>query len=355
MKSTIAKLSTLLSTAALIVTAAQSASAIEYRFKFKATSSGPDIYACNAGLRTQPIGADICYKELSDGSKIPIARPGNCDSTATVCESRVKCVSRGIYNGESYMNYMKGGQRVWTDHSEAQAPRSNFSIRSTAQSFQPVVPDASAMDNKIEDLLIFLGNEVYTGQYFVDICYRAPQHEFLTDGQSANFAITSNVGSTDFTSIGETHGDTDRTGIQMLDKSALNRYTQVAGVKVQVYVVCDTQGQGSLGNATNSAGVYNTSENEANFTYGADGLPNGGQNGSFFMTSSLQKLTGDSMDMLSTDVGNLRFCKVRYMFTETAGLSTNPGNFAFRNWKRGGAEMCTFTDVNEPVSAPTGN
>lgn len=350
MKNVFAKASRALATIAIVVTATQAVSALEYRFKFKVTSSGPDMYACNAGMRTTPLNCDVCYKENSDGTKTPIDRPGSCSSTATNCGSRIKCVSRGVNNGENYMNYLTAGKRGWTDHSQAQGPRTNINIRGAASTFQQIVAGNVAMDTKIEDLLFELGNETYSAQYFVDICYRAPQHEYRANGIEANYNILANVGSTDFLSQGQTKGDSDRSGLLMLNNADLARYTQQAGVKVQSYVVCDLQGQGVLQNATNASGVYNTSENEADFVIGADGLPVSGLNGSFFKASDLRSLTGDAMDMISTSVSNARFCKVRYLFTETKGLSCTGGSSVFRDWTRKGAEMCTFTVIDEPAA-----
>lgn len=335
---------------AMLLPLAQTSNALEYRFKFKVTSSGTDMYACNAGLRTKPLACDVCYKENSDGTKTPVDRPGSCSSTSTNCGSRIKCISRGTNNGESYMNYVTAGKRGWTDHSQAQGPRTNLTIKGTANNFQQLVPNASAMDNKIEDLLFELGSEAYTAQYFVDICYRAPQHEYTANGVNANYSILNNVGSTDFLSQGQTHGDNNRDGIIMLNNSDLQRYTQMAGVKVQSYVVCDLQGQGVLQNATNSSGVYNTSENEADFILGADGLPTGGLNGSFFRSSDLKSLTGDAIDLLSTNASNLRFCKTRYVFTETRGQQCTDKVSIFRDWTRRGAEMCTYTVIDEPTA-----
>lgn len=348
MKKLVLKISNSLAAMAVVITASTMVSALEYRFKFKVSSSGPDMYACNAGIRSVPLKCDICYKENSDGSKTPIERPGSCSSTATNCGSRIKCVSRGATEGESLMNYVKAGKRAWTDHSQAQAARTNVAIPGAANTFQQIVANANAMDTKIEDLLFELGNEVYSAQYFVDVCYRGPQHEYRADGINANYNILTNVGSTDFLSQGQTRGDNDRNGIIMLNNSDLQRYTQKAGLKVQSYVVCDLQGQGVLQNGTNAAGFYNTSENEADFTFGADGLPTGGLNGSFFKASDLKSLTGDAIDMISSSVSNVRFCKVRYVFTETKGLVCNSGSSAFRDWTRSGAEMCTYTVINEP-------
>ena len=350
MKNVFTTIKKVVATMAIVLPLAQTANALEYRFKFKVTSSGPDMYACNAGIRTVPLNCDVCYKENSDGTKTNVDRPGSCASTATNCGSRIKCISRGTGNGETLMNYMTAGKRVWTDHSVAQAPRSNVSLTGQANTFKQIVADGVAMDNKIEDLLFELGSEAYTAEYFVDICYRAPQHEYAISGINANYSILANVGSTDFLSVGTTKGDNNRDGLIMLNQTDLGHYTTDAAVKVSSYVVCDTQGQGTYQAAANNSGVYNTSENEANFVIGANGLPTGGQNGSFFRSSDLRSLTGNAMDMVSTNTGNLRFCKIRYVFTETKGQQCSGDKSGmFRDWTRKGAEMCTYTVIDEPV------
>jgi hypothetical protein len=348
MKHVFSSVKKMVATMAILLPLAQNANALEYRFKFKVTSSGPDMYACNAGIRTVPLNCDVCYKENSDGTKVNVDRPGSCSTTATNCGSRIKCISRGTGNGETLMNYVTAGKRPWTDHSAAQGPRTNVSLTSQANTFKQIVADGVAMDTKIEDLLFELGSEAYTAEYFVDICYRAPQHEYAADSVNANYAMLLNVGSTDFLSVGTTKGDNNRDGLIMLNQNELGRYTTAAGVKVSSYLVCDTQGQGSYQSAANNSGIYNTSENEANFVVGSNGLPTGGQNGSFFRSSDLRSLTGTAMDMISTNTSNLRFCKFRYVFTETRGQTCSGDKSSiFRDWTRKGAEMCTYTVVDE--------
>jgi hypothetical protein len=334
---------------AVVLPLAQSASALEYRFKFKVTSSGPDMYACNAGLRTVPLNCDVCYKENSDGTKVNVDRPGSCATTATNCGSRIKCISRGTGNGETLMNYVTAGKRSWTDHSAPQSTRTNVAISGQANTFKQIVSNNIAMDTKVEDVLFELGSEAYTAEYFVDICYRAPQHEYAATGTNAGYSILANVGSTDFLSVGATQGDNNRDGLIMLNQNEMGRYTNAAGVKVSSYVVCDTQGQGSYQAAANASGVFNTTDNEADFVIGANGLPVAGLNGSFFRSSDLRSLTGNAMDMLSVSTSNLRFCKVRYVFTETKGQTCSADKAGiFRDWTRKGAEMCTYTVIDEP-------
>ncbi len=343
MKNIFSTLKKVAATLAIVLPMAQTVNALEYRFKFKVTSSGPDMYACNAGVRTVPLKcADVCYKENSDGTRTNIDRPGSCGTTASNCGSRIKCISTGSGNGESYMNYLKAGQRPWTDHSVAQGALTSVVKTGAANNYGQIVANSAAMDTKIEDLLFELGSEAYTAEYFVDICYRAPQHEYSLDGVSANYAISAQVGSTDFISTStQTKGDSNRTGITMLDTQ---RYSALAGVKVKAYVVCETQSQAQ---DTANTTVGNTAE----FTYGTDGLPSGGVNGNFFRSSDLKSLSGVALDMLSTSTANLRFCKVRYVFTETKGQTCDTGSKSgiFRDWTRQGAEMCTFTVINEPA------
>jgi hypothetical protein len=343
MKNVFSTVKKVLATLAIVLPMAQTVNALEYRFKFKVTSSGPDMYACNAGVRTVPLKcSDVCYKENSDGTRTNVDRPGSCANTSSNCGSRIKCISTGTGSGESYMNYLKAGKRAWTDHSVAQAALSPVTKTGAANSYGQIVANSAAMDTKIEDLLFELGSEAYTAEYFVDICYRAPQHEYAIDGINANYTIGAEVNSTDFISnLTQTKGDSDRTGITMLPTQV---YSALAAVKVKSYVVCETQSQ--------AQDVANTTVgNTADFVIGADGLPVGGQNGNFFQASDLKSLSGTALSMISASVPNLRFCKVRYVFTETKGQTCGTGSKSgiFRDWTRQGAEMCTFTTINEPV------
>lgn len=323
--------------------------AASYRFKFKATSSGEDMYACNAGIMSQKVTKQLCYKENSNGTRTEVSVDESCSTTNKNCNSRVKCVS--LDGGVLYQNKLIATSVPWNDHSEQLSnSKINWTKTSSVGQFSSIFSEDKAFDNKIFDVLFDLNTEMYNGKYFVDICFRGSQNSNNLNGFFDNYLVSMNVGSTDFTSVGETHGDNDRTGIVMSSYDEQRRYTQLSGLKVQSFVVCDTQGSGALQNGTNAAGVYNTSQNEAYFSFGSDKVtPNGSASGGFYLQSDLEPIPGVGKDLKSGYAVNPRFCKVRYIFTETNALSANP---LFRDWTRKGAEMCTYTVISDPKVQP---
>ncbi len=338
-----------LGAASLIMTMAAPAHAISYRFKFKVTSSGPDMYACNAGLMNQDIRKTICYKENNDGSKTPVDVNETCSTTGTNCNSRLKCVSFGSSSsggGSIYHSSFTSDYTDYKDHSDTtNLPVTKYRGDAGIGSVNSMFTDSVAFNKSISNVLFDLNNEIYNAKYFIDICFRAPQTNATSNGFTFNHLT--NVGSTDFLSIGETHGDNDRTGIQMMSPTEGRRYTQLSGLKVQTFTVCDIKGSGAYTAGPNASGVYNTSDNEANFIVGSDGVtPTGAVAGSVLTAqSSLTPVPGAGQDVSSGSVAAPRFCKVRYVFTETNAASSLP---MFRDWTRKGAEMCTYTEFNDP-------
>lgn len=298
-----------------------------FYYDILATSSGSATYACNAGLRTQNRDCDICYQDLGNGTRVTVSRPPSCDINQANCGSRITCANTGANSGRHLLNYMKVKTRNFIGNNQGifqDTPPLHSSTPSFAQYFQ----NSSAFDHELDGgLRINLSNELYNAQYFVDICFRAPQIEFKKDNVNATYNITANVGSS-----------------ELLQATA--RYTQQSGLKTQAFIVCDLQAEGTYQNAANNAGEYNTSLNEADFEIGSDGLP---VDNARTWVSPITTITGDALDLITVPaVLNPRFCKVRYMFTETAGLNCDGGASAFRDWNHKTAKICTKTTFNEP-------
>lgn len=334
----------ILGAATVVMTMATPAHAISYRFKFKVTSSGPDMYACNAGLMNQDIRKTICYKENNDGTKTAVDVNESCSTTQSNCNSRVKCVSIG--GGSIYHSSFTADYTDYKDHSDTtNLPVSKFRGDAGIGSANKMFSDATAFNKSISNVLFDLNNEIYNAKYFVDICFRAPQTNATSEGFQFNHLT--NVGSTDFLSIGDTKGDNDRSGLQMMSANEARRYTQLAGLKVQTFTVCDIKGAGTYTAGPNASGVYNTADNEANFIVGSDGVtPTGAAGGAVMIaTSPLSSIPGAGQQMAAGSIASPRFCKVRYVFTETNAASSLP---MFRDWTRKGAEMCTYTEFSDP-------
>jgi len=102
--------------------------------------------------------------------------------------------------------------------------------------------------------------------------------------------------------------------------------------------------------ATATTGSYNTVLNEAIFTLDANGYPTTGgdlhgTNGSF------QSISSNGLDLINETIASSthapRFCKVRYVFSETNQGAATP---FLRKWQRHGAEVSTFTKIEEVAS-----
>lgn len=332
---------------------AQNANAISLRFKFKTFSSGPSMYACNAGIMTPTQNKKVCYFE---GTQTQCTQ-STCSDTSTNCNTR--CVCSGDNGGDYLMNYGKVDYQDWKDNGDTSAATgkgtSTFASSYPGQdSWNQPYADSQSWGHSISNLSFNLGSELYGAKYFVDICYRAPQIEYYEDGVVANFDLQAQANATDFLATGVNGGDNNRDGLVIPGTVDGQKYTQLAGLQVQAFVVCDKQGEGTYKYARNNSGAYNTALNEATFNFGQNGTPTGG--GDFFTSSSTANMVSGNASLIDGWV-NLnsshapRFCKVRYVFTETNAASTLPN---LRKWQRHGAEMCTWTNIEEGASASSG-
>jgi len=131
-------------------------------------------------------------------------------------------------------------------------------------------------------------------------------------------------------------------------------YGDLSGLQVKAFFTCDLQGEGTYKYAHNgssaSSGSYNTSVNEANFSLdGSSGYPASG--GDLFGTSgSFSTLAGNGLDLIQSLIvsgtHSPRFCKIRYVFTETNARSSLP---FMRKWQRHGTEVCTYSRIEETL------
>lgn len=343
------KLIQALATAVVVLVATQ-ASAVSVRMKFKTFSSGPSVYACNAGLMHRESSVRACYFEGTNQA----CTPSTCSNTSTVCDTRCVCTTAG--GGEYLKDYMIGSTLKWADNGVVGETNVQSHTKGAGELlFNQLVSDGDAINTRIKELRFNLGSELYGAQYFVDVCYRGPQIEYYKDGVSARFSILAQVAATDFLATGANGGDNNRDGLVIPGTVDGQKYTELADMKVKTYVNCDLQGEGLLRYSLNgliaNTGSYNTSVNELLFVISPlTGLPIGGTD--LYMVSTAQSVTATGVNLLDTHLVNSthapRFCKVRYVFTENGVNSTKN----LRKWQRHGAEMCTFTDIQPESDAP---
>ena len=340
------KMTALFAVVGLVMTMATSANAITLRFKFKTYSSGPNIYACNAGITSPKSNKQVCYFE---GTKTACTKD---DCTGAECNTRCVCTSKD--GGEWLMNYGYGEYQDWKDNGVATvtgAGSKKFSSAGNSTEWSSMFSESEAWTKSIKNLSFNLGSELYGAQYYVDVCYRGPQIEYFADKVKANFSLTAQATATDFYAEGANAGDNTRAGLNFDDLRGI-RYTELSDLKVQSFVVCDFQGKGQYQYAMNNNGQYNTTDNEAKFNVTGNNLPSSGlasESGSFWSSTQKTFTTGAGTLMNNIQIVNdswftPRFCKIRYVFTENNVNAALPN---LRKWQRHGAEMCTWTEINE--------
>lgn len=327
------------------------AEAISLRYKFKVFSSGPSIYPCNAGVIAQPTSQKVCYFENTQN----VCNPDSCSTAKGNCESR--CVCTGDNGGDYLQNYGVAEYKDWKDHHQLNSVTGKGKKTFAVSSSKPYAfEDNASWDKVLTNLHFDLGSELYSAKYYVDICYRGSQIEYFEDQVAANWSVFTQAAGVNFLANGVNGGENNRDGLVIPEEFI--KYTERAGVQVQTYVSCDFQGTGNYVYARNANGQYNTADNEAGFSLASTGNPNGATEGSgSFLSSSASSLPASGVTTIDQWLVNNsskapRFCKVRYVFTETNYKAAKPN---LRSWTRHGAEMCTYTKIEEDADQGSTN
>ncbi len=344
---------TLLIAAMAFMSATQNSEAISLRFKFKVYSSGPSVYACNAGIRHKRTTSKVCYFEGTTNS----CTPNDCRDKG-ICNTQ--CVCTGSDGGDSLMDFLKVSSVDWKDHKATGDNITDTNPQTFTRSAyidgtwnSAFSNDSDTWNSRIKDLSFELGSELYGAEYFVDVCYRGPQIEYFADGVSINSAIQAQASATDFLATNPNPGDNSRDGLIIPGTVDGKTYTDLAGLQVKAYYTCDLQGVGTYKYAHNGSsalsGTYNTVANEASFNFDSSGYPVSGGD-SFGNSGAFTNLAGSGLDLINSilvsGTHSPRFCKIRYVFTETNEKSSLP---FMRKWQRHGAEVCTYSKIEEAL------
>lgn len=313
-----------LSLLALVALTSFEAQAISLRFKSKIFSSGPDIYACNAGVASAFLQNSVCY--FGGKPEKGFCTPTTCDSAKENCNTDCVCMDKGAA-GDSWINRLHLTAAPYTG--PQQADKANVSIIKIASGpkFTPVFAGLDAWNRRITNVATYFMTEAYTGSYFIDICYRGSE---IPNGQGS-FRILTQASAIPFLvkdASGYTSLDNNRAG-QEYDNLAGQIYTEKAGLSVERFVVC--------GNTMASADFKIND---------ATGVPAGPANGSiFWSTASESQLRASAQSKTHGSAHDPKFCKVRYVFRETNWKSPVPNR---RNTRGEGAEVCTYTKITDP-------
>lgn len=337
------------------------ANAIQVTYSFRVNSSGPSIYPCNAGLLTKnPYRGDkqICYTEIDhkpcngecvgldcEGGEKPKPRPQGLDTpginwsgisggpggpggpgnnTPPAKNNCVCTTQEGRENG----NYLHANYRSWGD---VQDPHADV-VSGGSYGFNKIFSEVNAYNKVLEQLSFNLGSELYTAKYFVDICYRGSQIDYSHFDTKWNVLAEASV--TDY-GLGAGSGQ---------------GYSKLAGLKHKAYVICTVQNKSCAGGQCNDEDLPINENTVAQFN---DDFLNALRPGKFDYDEEsgwMDTHPGAFTQLIDKENISLtrysqatKFCKVRYVFEETNGLTA--AGAKHRKWQKHGADVCTHTKI----------
>jgi hypothetical protein len=352
-----------LATAAVTFMAMQ-ANAVQVTYTFRVNSSGPSIYPCNAGLLTEnPYHGDkaICYTadthEVCNpqcvgvdcqgndngkpGPELPNPGPtphphfagmqlfggdqhhnppgGNEPPRKNACECTTEY---GRKNG----NYLHATYTPWGENND---PHKDV-ISGQGNQFAKLFNDeVTPYKNVLQTLAFNLGSELYTAKYFVDICYRGSQIDYGTINTGWNILAETAV--TDFGFAPGGQG-----------------YSKLSDLEMKAYVICTNQNKTCEHGNCNDYDTMIDAQQVAQFNNSfLDYLTPGKFN--YSDKSNWQPAKGSFTQLIDNkneDLGNhaaAKFCKVRYVYSETNGLDKDKAKH--RKWQKHGANICTHTKI----------
>lgn len=302
--------------------------AVSLEFKFDVNSSGPSMYACDAGIKHDDHYGRICYDRETKES---------CDPKLCTSEEQCNCVCTGGATtdvGEYKQDYLKTSYAPWTDNGEVPYNTVHKTVSAGKEHFNRVFPLRAEWDHQLTNLSFNLGSERYGAEFYVDICYRGPQIEYwkaykdthLPLNDYPNFAVKAQSTITD-----------------LITSNGL-KYSKLSDLKVKAIVTCDLQGAGLF----QTAEVYNHYDlSQAHEIYDISSPD-------YNRMTGFQPFNAGSNLFLINDWINLgngktpRFCKVRYVFRENRRDDYSHPLAQIRKWKHHKAKICTYTDISEP-------
>jgi hypothetical protein len=308
--------------------------AVNLSFQFDVNSSGPSIYACNAGIK-QVAESNICFNRITNLACSPGCAAGNlsqCSGGAT--PSNCVCTGESLNSGTQgtwRLNYLKASTSEWTDNQVASGSATNHMITangssSFAQISSGAFPVLAAYGRQINNMSINLGSEVYGAEYFVDICYRGPQINYRENGTNVpgvNFALKANATIFDIKlADGKSYRELSKLQVMAEARCIMNDTFD--------YCLADLlPGEtSSCGTTTATAHTYGRVSNSGAFIDMSGNAIN------------VAQLISDA-SMNSNGHFTPRFCQVRFTFKESSKT--------MRKWKSQQARICTYTEISEPA------
>lgn len=323
------------------------ASAKELTFKFDIYSSGPMIYACNAGLRHVP-------PTLSGGPSQVCHWAGRPATSANNCQAgQHNCVCTGVNGGAYLMDFLRYKSFRWVDGdiNNGGWNRANAEVGAKTASndwtYAQTIPTTGRYRNplytQLEEVTFDLGSELYGAEFFVDICFRGSQIDYFWDDSALNVStsnsLLSRISVTDVDQLGTHPNDPIRPGPGGVDNTS-TAYLNLSDLGAKAVTICDLQGVSPYRFAHNGGsaenGQYDTLDTSLNFDNEASN--------EYYYSSSWQTVTASSLNLIDgwinqSNYKHPRFCRVRYYFKERS--------FAERRWQRHDARVITKTIIEE--------
>lgn len=296
-------------------------------FKFTVNSSGPSIYACDAGLKHAPHKEQVCYDRVTMDS---------CNPSRCTDEVQCNCVCTGESRsdaGEYRHDFLNASYAAWTENGERTTNISSASKAANTDSFNRVFTSNNEWNKQLTKLSFNLGSERYGAEFYLDICYRGPQIDYYAANSLAdtpNFLLKAQATVTD------------------VDTNNGMSYSSLSDLQVRAVTACDQQGKGAYVYAGNGDGSYDNAllnEITSDVTVAA---------GQFQYSTPFSGFnTGSNLFLIDRWINNgntytPRFCKVRYYFKENK-RNSNDLISTIRKWKIQKAKVCTYTSVNEDI------
>lgn len=317
---------------------AVNAMAVSVEFKFDVNSSGPSIYACNAGIRHQPYSDRVCYDRVTAKS----CRPAE-DCRADM-DCNCVCTGSTTADGETRHDYLTVASAEWTDNGQVAGPSTTKNLYAPETSFNVAFNESSKEEwnRQLTKMSVNLGSERYGAEFFLDICYRGPQIEYYFASINGGFNGSNATPNFSLKAQATVNDIVSTNGL---------RYSQLADLKVRAQVVCDQQGKGTYP----YAGSHNPQGQTVYDTVLTDivGISIGG--GQYSKNVNLRDFNNYHSAYMIDEFINVnnaftpRFCKVRYTFLENRRNDTNL-LAQLRKWKLQKSQVCTFTEINEELN-----
>lgn len=281
-----------------------SVNAANLTFDFGVQSSGTSLYACNAGIKHNDPAGRICYDRSTTN---------RCNPTACVnSQQNCNCVCTGGFSnddGEFRLDYFRAEASNWADNGQSPTGRETVRVAAGKTSYAQYIENKQRFKKQIHSLDFFLGSERYGTEYFVDVCFRAPQ--VSQGGNLSNDTLNWSISrSATITDISSTNFNDDNFNLGNGSVFYSNiPYHVDANLKVRSTLVCKDKS----GNT-----VIKKTSNWASFAAG--------------------QVVNYAREMTQSD---LRGCFVRYWFKES--------NKKVRTWRLQQSKVSTKSSFNESV------